>query len=148
MPTTARRESRRANATLTGHPAATLPSRHSGRRLIGAAQLVQPRGRPRLTRRRRRLHPLQLRDPPDQRRLIGTRIHRNELGRSNIVSMLDQGYDKSHVMAPPLVYNMRRTRMTTRHAVIDSPLGELTVVADGGALTGLYFRSHWFRPAA
>ena len=36
--------------------------------------------------------------------------------------------------------------MTTRHAVIDSPLGELTVVADGGALTGLYFRSHWFRP--
>ena len=38
--------------------------------------------------------------------------------------------------------------MTTRHAVIDSPLGELTVVADGGALTGLYFRSHWFRPVA
>ena len=38
--------------------------------------------------------------------------------------------------------------MTTRHAVIDSPLGELTLVADGGALTGLYFRSHWYRPSA
>ena len=38
--------------------------------------------------------------------------------------------------------------MTTRHAVIDSPLGELTLVADGDALTGLYFRSHWYRPSA
>ena len=38
--------------------------------------------------------------------------------------------------------------MTTRHAVIDSPLGELTLVADGDALTGLYFRHHWYRPAA
>jgi methylated-DNA-[protein]-cysteine S-methyltransferase len=37
--------------------------------------------------------------------------------------------------------------MTIRHAVIDSPLGELTLVADGGALTGLYFRHHWYRPA-
>jgi methylated-DNA-[protein]-cysteine S-methyltransferase len=36
--------------------------------------------------------------------------------------------------------------MNTRHAVIDSPLGELTLVADGGALIGLYFRNHWFRP--
>jgi methylated-DNA-[protein]-cysteine S-methyltransferase len=38
--------------------------------------------------------------------------------------------------------------MNTRHAVIDSPLGELTVVAYGGALTGVYFRHHWRRPAA
>jgi methylated-DNA-[protein]-cysteine S-methyltransferase len=38
--------------------------------------------------------------------------------------------------------------MNTRHAVIDSPLGELTVVAHGGALTGVYFRHHWHRPAA
>jgi methylated-DNA-[protein]-cysteine S-methyltransferase len=38
--------------------------------------------------------------------------------------------------------------MTTRHAVIDSRLGELTLVADGDALTGLYFRHHWYRPAA
>jgi methylated-DNA-[protein]-cysteine S-methyltransferase len=37
--------------------------------------------------------------------------------------------------------------MNTRHSVIDSPLGELTIVADGDALTGLYFRHHWNRPA-
>jgi methylated-DNA-[protein]-cysteine S-methyltransferase len=37
--------------------------------------------------------------------------------------------------------------MNTRHAVIDSPLGELTLVADGDALTGLYFRHHWYAPA-
>jgi methylated-DNA-[protein]-cysteine S-methyltransferase len=36
--------------------------------------------------------------------------------------------------------------MTTRHAVMDSPLGDLTLVADGDALTGLYFRNHWYRP--
>ncbi|OBA86096.1 cysteine methyltransferase [Mycobacteriaceae bacterium 1482268.1] len=38
--------------------------------------------------------------------------------------------------------------MNTRHAVIDSPLGDLTLVADGAALTGLYFRHHWYRPSA
>jgi methylated-DNA-[protein]-cysteine S-methyltransferase len=38
--------------------------------------------------------------------------------------------------------------MTTRHAVIDSPLGELTLVADGDAVIGLYFRHHWYRPSA
>jgi methylated-DNA-[protein]-cysteine S-methyltransferase len=38
--------------------------------------------------------------------------------------------------------------MTTRHAVIDSILGELTLVADDDALTGLYFRHHWYRPSA
>jgi methylated-DNA-[protein]-cysteine S-methyltransferase len=38
--------------------------------------------------------------------------------------------------------------MTTRHAVIDSALGELTLVADDDALTGLYFRHHWYRPSA
>jgi methylated-DNA-[protein]-cysteine S-methyltransferase len=37
--------------------------------------------------------------------------------------------------------------MQTRHTVIDSPLGELTIVADGDTLTGLYFRRHWYRPA-
>jgi methylated-DNA-[protein]-cysteine S-methyltransferase len=36
--------------------------------------------------------------------------------------------------------------MNTRHAVIDSPLGELTLVAEDGALTGLYFRHHCYRP--
>jgi methylated-DNA-[protein]-cysteine S-methyltransferase len=38
--------------------------------------------------------------------------------------------------------------MTTRHAVINSALGELTLVADDDALTGLYFRHHWYRPSA
>ena len=37
--------------------------------------------------------------------------------------------------------------MQTRHTVIDSPLGELTLVADGDTLTGLYFRHHWYAPA-
>ena len=34
--------------------------------------------------------------------------------------------------------------MNTRHAIIDSPVDELTLVADGGALVGVYFRHHWF----
>jgi methylated-DNA-[protein]-cysteine S-methyltransferase len=38
--------------------------------------------------------------------------------------------------------------MNTRHAIIDSPVGELTLVADGGALVGVYFRHHWYRPSA
>jgi methylated-DNA-[protein]-cysteine S-methyltransferase len=38
--------------------------------------------------------------------------------------------------------------MTTRHTVIDSRLGELTLVATDGALTGVYFRHHWHPPAA
>jgi methylated-DNA-[protein]-cysteine S-methyltransferase len=38
--------------------------------------------------------------------------------------------------------------MTTRHTVIDSPLGELTLVANGDALTGVYFRHHWHPPTA
>jgi methylated-DNA-[protein]-cysteine S-methyltransferase len=37
--------------------------------------------------------------------------------------------------------------MNTRNAVIDSPLGELTLVADGQELIGLYFRHHWYRPS-
>src|SRR6266516_2191114 len=37
--------------------------------------------------------------------------------------------------------------MNTRHAVIDSPLGELTLVAEDDAVTGVYFRNHWYRPA-
>jgi methylated-DNA-[protein]-cysteine S-methyltransferase len=38
--------------------------------------------------------------------------------------------------------------MHTRHTVIDSPLGELTVVAAAAALTGVYFRHHWHPPTA
>jgi methylated-DNA-[protein]-cysteine S-methyltransferase len=36
--------------------------------------------------------------------------------------------------------------MNTRHAVVESPLGELTLVAEDDALTGLYFGHHWYRP--
>lgn len=36
--------------------------------------------------------------------------------------------------------------MNTRHAVIDSLLDELTLVAEADVLTGLYFRHHWYRP--
>jgi methylated-DNA-[protein]-cysteine S-methyltransferase len=35
---------------------------------------------------------------------------------------------------------------TNRHTVIDSPLGELTLVADGANLVGVYFPHHWYRP--
>jgi methylated-DNA-[protein]-cysteine S-methyltransferase len=37
--------------------------------------------------------------------------------------------------------------MNTRHAVIKSPVGDLTLVAEDDALTGVYFRHHWRRPA-
>jgi methylated-DNA-[protein]-cysteine S-methyltransferase len=37
--------------------------------------------------------------------------------------------------------------MNTRHALVDSPLGELTLVADGDALIGVYFHHHWYRPS-
>jgi methylated-DNA-[protein]-cysteine S-methyltransferase len=36
--------------------------------------------------------------------------------------------------------------MAVTHTVIPSPLGELTLVAEGGALTGLYFADHRGRP--
>jgi methylated-DNA-[protein]-cysteine S-methyltransferase len=36
--------------------------------------------------------------------------------------------------------------MGPRHTTIDSVLGELMLVADGDALTGLYFPGHWYPP--
>lgn len=36
--------------------------------------------------------------------------------------------------------------MSTTHTVASSPLGDLTLVADDGRLTGLYFPHHWYRP--
>ena len=33
-----------------------------------------------------------------------------------------------------------------RHTVLGTQIGELTVVRDGGLLTGLYFPHHWYRP--
>jgi methylated-DNA-[protein]-cysteine S-methyltransferase len=47
------------------------------------------------------------------------------------------------------VYSLKEVeQMTTRHAVIESPLGALTVVASGDTLTGVYFRHHWHPPTA
>ena len=37
--------------------------------------------------------------------------------------------------------------MRTRHAVTATRLGEVTLVAGGDALTGLYFPHHWYRPS-
>ena len=37
--------------------------------------------------------------------------------------------------------------MDTRHSVIASPLGKITLVADGDALIGVYFPHHWYRPS-
>ncbi|MFJ6987268.1 MULTISPECIES: methylated-DNA--[protein]-cysteine S-methyltransferase [unclassified Streptomyces] len=37
--------------------------------------------------------------------------------------------------------------MNTRHAVVETRLGPVTLVADGEAITGLYFRQHARRPA-
>jgi methylated-DNA-[protein]-cysteine S-methyltransferase len=36
--------------------------------------------------------------------------------------------------------------MPNTHTVIDSPIGELTLVADAGVLVGVYYRHHWYRP--
>ncbi|WP_328535659.1 methylated-DNA--[protein]-cysteine S-methyltransferase [Streptomyces sp. NBC_00344] len=37
--------------------------------------------------------------------------------------------------------------MNTRHAVVVTVLGEVTVVASGDAITGLYFPHHWYMPS-
>jgi len=37
--------------------------------------------------------------------------------------------------------------MTATHTTIESPLGELTLVARDGVLSGLYFPGHWYMPA-
>jgi methylated-DNA-[protein]-cysteine S-methyltransferase len=36
--------------------------------------------------------------------------------------------------------------MTATHTTIDSPLGELTLTAKDGVLSGLYFPGHWYMP--
>ncbi len=36
--------------------------------------------------------------------------------------------------------------MDRTHTVIDSPIGELTLVAEDGVLSGLYFPGHWYMP--
>jgi methylated-DNA-[protein]-cysteine S-methyltransferase len=37
--------------------------------------------------------------------------------------------------------------MIATHTTIDSPFGELTLVAGDGVLSGLYFPGHWYMPA-
>lgn len=37
--------------------------------------------------------------------------------------------------------------MTATHTTIDSPVGELTLVAKDGVLSGIYFPGHWHMPA-
>jgi methylated-DNA-[protein]-cysteine S-methyltransferase len=36
--------------------------------------------------------------------------------------------------------------MSTRHVVVDSPIGPLTLVRDETGLTGVYYPGHWTRP--
>jgi methylated-DNA-[protein]-cysteine S-methyltransferase len=36
--------------------------------------------------------------------------------------------------------------MPVTHTITDSPVGELTLVAEDGKLTGVYFPHHWYRP--
>ncbi|MEA2180363.1 MAG: methylated-DNA-[protein]-cysteine S-methyltransferase [Solirubrobacteraceae bacterium] len=36
--------------------------------------------------------------------------------------------------------------MTTTHAIIDTPIGDLTLVGADGALTGVYYPGHWTMP--
>jgi methylated-DNA-[protein]-cysteine S-methyltransferase len=40
----------------------------------------------------------------------------------------------------------REATMTVTHTVASTPLGDLTLVADDGVLTGVYFPHHWHRP--
>jgi methylated-DNA-[protein]-cysteine S-methyltransferase len=37
--------------------------------------------------------------------------------------------------------------MTATHTTIDSPIGELSLVASDGVLSGVYFPGHWHMPA-
>jgi methylated-DNA-[protein]-cysteine S-methyltransferase len=36
--------------------------------------------------------------------------------------------------------------MATTHTIIETPLGELTLVANDGALSGVYYPGHWTKP--
>jgi methylated-DNA-[protein]-cysteine S-methyltransferase len=38
------------------------------------------------------------------------------------------------------------TTASTRHTIVDSPIGPLTLVRDDHGLTGLYYPGHWTRP--
>ena len=56
----------------------------------------------------------------------------------------------SHVPCSVNVFTLQREKgraMNTRHTVVDTTLGSITIVAGGDAITGLYFRHHIRRPA-
>ena len=36
--------------------------------------------------------------------------------------------------------------MATTHTIIETPIGELTLVAEDGTLSGIYYPGHWTRP--
>ncbi len=38
------------------------------------------------------------------------------------------------------------TTISTRHVIVDSPIGPLTLVRDDTGITGLYYPGHWTRP--
>src|SRR5580765_6702869 len=42
----------------------------------------------------------------------------------------------------------RHDAATSRHTTITTRIGDLTLVADGGAITGIYFPGHWTLPDA
>ncbi len=69
---------------LAGHAPPAAGGGHAGGRLGGPPRRVQRGRRPGLTGRRGRLHPLQLCDALDQRRLAGRRIHRHQILRTYI----------------------------------------------------------------
>jgi len=46
----------------------------------------------------------------------------------------------------PARTQQRSREMSTTHTTIDTPFGELTLVADDGTLSGVYFPGHWTRP--
>src|ERR1700744_5029428 len=37
--------------------------------------------------------------------------------------------------------------MNSRHLTVDTSLGEVTLVATGDAITGVYFPHHWYKPS-
>jgi methylated-DNA-[protein]-cysteine S-methyltransferase len=54
----------------------------------------------------------------------------------------------SHARLGVRLTGMSTSATTTAFTVIDSPIGPLTLVAENGALTGVYMESHRRRPAA
>jgi methylated-DNA-[protein]-cysteine S-methyltransferase len=43
-------------------------------------------------------------------------------------------------------HDAKEQTMSTRHTVLSSPIGDLTVVRDDDGVTGVYFPQHWTRP--